>query len=81
MHCSLDFDSSWIRRQCAHRDHGQSRPLDDVIVVGVVVAVPAGRVHVHAGHHGPDGRLHDGQSPADGVIQPEERGEVENDIL
>ena len=69
---------------CAHRDHGEPRPLDDVVVVGVVVAVPAGRVHVRAGHHSPDGRLHDGQPPADGVIQSEEekmKREVENAAL
>ena len=72
---SLKFLIDFLMRPglsfCTHRDHCEPRPLDDVVVVCVVVAVPAGRVHVGAGHHGPDGRLHHGQPPPDGVIQSE----------
>ena len=60
-----------MMRCYAHRDHCEPGPLDDVVVVGVVVSVPARRVHVHPGHHRPDGRLHHGQTPPDGVIQSE----------
>ena len=62
-----------LMRCYAHRDDGEPGPLDDVVVVGVVVAVPARRVHVDASDHGPSGRLHDWKPPANGVVQPGRR--------
>jgi hypothetical protein len=56
----------------SHRNDSQPRSFYDVVVVGVVVAVPTCGVDVDSGDHGPHGSLQHGQAPSYGVIQPAE---------